>query len=444
MRSGVRVGDWRFLLVGVGLLLLSSGCGVEPQTFEINRLAAEVLAQENGVPMDEAASDVRQILDEMFGTLNEPRIPDVAGIAAGEVVDVERLKRAAGPVYSDQANIHFGLFREHCVNCHGLSGTGRGPAAALQNPYPRDYTAGVFKYKSTERGKKPTRENLMRTIVEGLPGTSMPAFGLVDEEDLEALVDYVIYLSMRGEVERRLLAIAARDLDYESADGERWIRPERWEGAEGDLAKRVAMQREWIDEEVESVMAAWSGAEQFVSELSPSEFSGDRSERIAAGREIFHGQIANCASCHGKDGAGLETLPPDYDEWTKDWTIRMGVDPKDREKLAAFFAAGALKPKQILPRNLQHGVFRGGREPEDIYRRIVHGIEGTPMPAVSRVDVGDGSVPSGAGLTDQQVWQLVEYVLSLGTAGEIASKNVAEAAEFFERDSVGAGAGVGL
>ena len=413
IRSSIRLLAGAWLAVAVG-------CGGEPQTFPANRLAAEIQAQENGVPMEQAVEDVEAILVELFGTLNEPKFPQIEGLQSAGLVDSERLKRAAGPVYSDRDDVHFGLFREHCVACHGLSGTGRGPAAALQNPYPRDFTAGVFKYKSTERGQKPTRDDLMRTLFWGLPGTSMPAFGLVDEADLEAIVDYVIYLSSRGEMERRLLAIAARDLNYEAdGDGEqRWLRPDVWGTVEGELAEQVAEQRSWIEEELSKVLGAWTGADQSVAEVQPVvqpvEPTGDRGEWLAAGREIFHGQIANCASCHGENGAGLAKLPPDYDEWTKEWSVRMGIDPKNREKLAPYFAAGALKPKEIQPRNLQNGVFRGGRDRADVYRRIVHGIEGTPMPAVSRVDAGEGSVPSGAGLSEQQIWQLVDYVLSLG------------------------------
>lgn len=399
-------------LVGACWLVTLGGCGGEPQDFPANTLVAEVVAQENGVPMEQAVEDVEAILRELFGTLNEPKLPAVDGVATEKIVDIERLKRAAGPVYSDRDNVHFGLFREHCVTCHGLSGTGRGPAAALQNPYPRDFTSGIFKYKSTQRGQKPTREDLMRTLVSGLPGTSMPAFGLIEDDDLEALVDYVVYLSARGEVERRLLAIAGRDLNYE--EGEGWIAPDQWDSTDEVIAESVVEQREWIDEEVQDVLADWATADQYVIEAKvPDGFELDAAT-LTAGREIFHGQIANCASCHGENGQGLETLPPDFDEWTKEWSIRMGIDPKDREKLAEYFDAGALKPKQILPRDLQNGVFRGGREPEDIYRRIVQGIEGTPMPAVSRIDGSEGTVPSGAGLTEEQVWQLVAYVMSLG------------------------------
>ena len=57
--------------------------------------------------------------------------------------------------------------------------------------------------------------------------------------------------------------------------------------------------------------------------------------------------------------------------------------------------------EDITPRNLTTGIFRGGRRPIDIYRRITTGIRGTPMPAIPDI------------LTEEDRWALVHYVLSL-------------------------------
>ena len=45
----------------------------------------------------------------------------------------------------------------------------------------------------------------------------------------------------------------------------------------------------------------------------------------------------------------------------------------------------------IKPRDLTSGVYRGGRRPLDIYRRIHAGIKGTPMP------------PFGAALKEEEI-----------------------------------------
>ena len=74
-----------------------------------------------------------------------------------------------------------------------------------------------------------------------------------------------------------------------------------------------------------------------------------------------------------------------------------GVDPSFKDSFQDFLDAGALRPRHISPRNLQHGVFRGGSRPQDIYRRIANGIEGTPMP----------SAPT---LAPDEIWALVAFV----------------------------------
>ena len=102
------------------------------------------------------------------------------------------------------------LYRNHCLHCHGVSGAGDGPTAAFLYPRPRDYRKGIFKFTSTRTGAKPTRDDLRKTIRNGLHGTSMPAFeALMSPAEIEQVVDYTIFLSMRGETELALIDEAA-------------------------------------------------------------------------------------------------------------------------------------------------------------------------------------------------------------------------------------------
>lgn len=83
-------------------------------------------------------------------------------------------------------------YRAACAACHGLQGDGRGPAARSLTPRPRDFTAGVFKLRSTPSGALPTDLDLFRTISQGIPGTWMPAWEeLLNERERWALVEYV-------------------------------------------------------------------------------------------------------------------------------------------------------------------------------------------------------------------------------------------------------------
>jgi mono/diheme cytochrome c family protein len=283
-----------------------------------------------------------------------------------------------------------------------LDGSGTGPSSLFQNPYPRDFRHGVFKWKSTERFAKPTRDDLRGVLDRGVAGTAMPSFALIPAEDLEALVDYVIYLSIRGEVERRLVAGAVDELGYEeTAPDEAELRLV----SATDDTEAADMARDIVDR----VAKSWSDADTLVVPVpSPRPLDGQQlAESIERGRELFHGPIANCVGCHGPAGNGM-AVTVDYDDWSKEYSTRLGLTPTDREAMRPFRDAGALPPRQTEPRRLDEGVFRGGDDPESIYRRISQGIAGTPMPAVEIVPQ-----PATTSLSQSQAWDLVRYVLFL-------------------------------
>lgn len=79
-----------------------------------------------------------------------------------------------------------------------MLGDGRGEAAEGLEPPPRNFVRAVYRYRSTPSGSLPTDADLARTIVLGLPGTSMTGFyGLVDGQDVRDLVAWVKSFSPR-------------------------------------------------------------------------------------------------------------------------------------------------------------------------------------------------------------------------------------------------------
>lgn len=381
----------------ISVIISLVGCDSQLDQFGSNQVFSLTLAKSESVDMSDAEADASIILENLFGTPDSPTWPSEAATEAN-LVQVDRLRRAAGKVSSEQDGTHLGLFREHCVVCHGVSGSGSGPASQFQNPYPRDFRPGIFKWKTTERSSKPSREDLKKLLLNGVPGTGMPSFSLLDDSDLEALVDYVIYLSIRGEVERRLLSVMVTSLGYGDdalLDEERLTYPKTGTTDPEVLAI------------VKRVVTQWVKASR-VESLTESDYSSRSDEfAISRGRDLFHGKIANCVGCHGMDGeGGLETR--DFDDWTKEYTTKLGLSPEDKEALEPFRKAGAHRPREIQPRILKGAVFRGGDEPGRLFQLINHGIAGTPMPGVALV-----SEESGKGLTESQIWDLVSYLRSL-------------------------------
>ncbi len=549
-------------------LILCLGCErpQRPVNFEPNLVHATKFQIRDDLPVDQLISDTTWLVDNLFGTPDAPKIPSVItdNPDLADVLSLDRLTVASGPIVSGR-----GLYRKHCANCHGVTGNGRGPQGAILNPYPRDYRMGIFKFKSTSRGSKPTRDDLAKLISGGITGTAMVKIPGLSDEDVQALVDYVIYLSIRGEFERAMISGAVNDLDLESGDrvidvefaklaqakpemlaelktinddtdadeltgyekflafGERLANnPELanvFEANDDDqitasaiafvaesFAGRQALEQEILrndpidgqetiddlvadneDEhadslvtalqesaaelivgqhddykdmkeelesdadmksrlesvskqttadqltayelyvesyedialgEIESLAESWLEASENIVEvpLPPAEIpvpnshaeyleltGSDKAQSLAdsvkRGQELFVGKIASCSKCHGKKGQG-DGQTNDYDDWTKDWTSRVGLKPENREALVPLLARGALPPKNAKPRNFEAGLFHGGDASADLYRRIMTGIEGSPMPAATFVE---------GQFEQNDVWHIINFIRSL-------------------------------
>jgi len=290
----------------------------------------------------------------------------------GELSDAEL--RAQGrelylgwyPTLADSAH----LYRMECQHCHGTEGGGDGSTAHFLKPRPRDFRLGVYKWTALAAPARPRREDLRRTLHDGVNGTSMPSFARLSEAQVEGLVDYVRLLSLRGEVELRMAATFESDGEWEedAAQAEHEAVWSRWQQAEGKVL-------------------AYEGA------VPPS-----TPESIARGVQLYNDATkGNCSSCHGVDGRG-------------DGPAAWKIDARG-ERVPAYLDAWG---DPILPRNLRLGIWRGGDRPIDLWRRIANGIPGGPMPALRDTKDKDGVRV----VTDEEIWSLVHYVRSLSQEGD--------------------------
>ena len=292
-------------------------------------------------------------------------------------------------------------FMKNCMHCHGVSGDGNGPTAKYLNPLPRDYRLGIFKFTTTLQTDKICRDDLRRTIKNGIPGTYMPSFMLLEDDKVDALVEYVRWLAMRGEYEHGMIleiqgpgytttAVRQRIADgAKQEDGE----------TEADVNKEIA---EFLTDEfpetvdgdggvADRIAAAWTKAEQPSSRVVPNiPRTPDTPESRARGRSLFVSRKAKCTNCHGPQGLGNGPQSEEYE--TLPGSKKKYPDPGLHNDW------GHVTP----PRNLTRGIYRGGRRPYDIYCRVYAGIKGTKMPAFG-----------GTVLKDSEIWDLVNYVLSI-------------------------------
>jgi cytochrome c oxidase cbb3-type subunit 2 len=83
------------------------------------------------------------------------------------------------------------IFQRRCSGCHGSDAKGTGPAAVMLSPKPRNLAEGLFKLRSTAGGAMPTTADLLRTINQGVPGSSMPSFRDVPESEKSAIIAFI-------------------------------------------------------------------------------------------------------------------------------------------------------------------------------------------------------------------------------------------------------------
>jgi cytochrome c oxidase cbb3-type subunit I/II len=206
------------------------------------------------------------------------------------------------------------IYQENCAACHGDKGDGKGPEAHRFKIKPRDFTAGIYKFRSTPSGSLPLDQDIFRTVTRGVRGTSMLAQLQLSEQERWAVVRYIKAFSKRFK--------------------------------EGKPGQAVA------------------------APPAPS----PNGKLVALGKSKY--EEAGCAQCHGPDGKGDGPSAKDLkDDWGNP------ISPADL----------TLKP------------FKSGSNPEDLYRTMSTGLNGTPMPSYA-----DAFSP-------KERWALVSYIFTIAT-----------------------------
>ncbi|MCP5112702.1 MAG: c-type cytochrome, partial [bacterium] len=120
---------------------------------------------------------------------------------------------AAAPAQDPQlAETGEEVYATRCVICHGADGDGKGLTGIIHRAqqsglvipiYPRDFTAGVFKFRSTPSGYLPTDDDLMRIITYGIARSGMPSHTDLTEAERKAVIEYIKTFSRRWQQEHR-------------------------------------------------------------------------------------------------------------------------------------------------------------------------------------------------------------------------------------------------
>jgi mono/diheme cytochrome c family protein len=295
----------------------------EPGKLDEDLARLDSLGGKTALPADLPAAtrtDLDRFLKDAFGTPAAPKVggePDATAAAEGLGLTPDQLAEGGK------------LYRKHCLQCHNLTGDGRGPSGFGGVPPPRDFRRGAFKFVSTGHGAKPRRADLVRTLTEGLKGTIMPSFGLLPEGERELMAKYVTYLAVRGETEYQALAAHLGGPGDPSAPPESRVGP---------------ILAEWVKaEQAPPVPAAPDDGE-------PG--SASHYDAVRRGHALFTAKAENsCVTCH-EDFGRKPVLR--YDVW-----------------------GTVAKPADLTATN----VIKGGARDQDLYARVRFGIAPVGMPA---------------------------------------------------------------
>ena len=356
----------------VAVALVGNGCTKSPEA--VYSLAPEVMQLDVNIQ-----NQTRAVLEKFYGTAQSPRwmYPAEESAAESETppTDGKADEKKPGELKFPKL-VHvkpnewlrrgMEVYQARCASCHGVTGDGKGVAAANLDPKPRDYRKGIFKFTSTPFGSQPRRADLIRTIERGAKGTSMPAFRWMENDDLQSLVDYVILLSQRGKLEEYCVSLADDLSD----------------------AKKDLFPIKPVVEQVKNISRNWKEAEdKLVTPISKEPPFNKVS--IEAGRKVFLEK--ECWKCHGKEGHGQQP-----------------GDLKENERAQSVDSWGNLS----LAADLTSGMFHGGRRHLDIYRRIYSGINGTKMPGFYQAFEKE----------PETIWNLVHFVLWVSEGNEVSAE----------------------
>lgn len=214
-------------------------------------------------PNDKQAADELQQLSEPSSAVSVD--------AGGNTTESPANESAGSPAASGPD-----LYALNCSACHGVSGGGDGRAAWHLFPRPRDFRTERFRLVSTLNGA-PTLGDLEAVTKRGMPGTSMPAFEDLSDEQHRLVAQEVLRLHREG-VRSRFIEMLRDEGEEIDEDDVRHVVENRT--APGEVTK--------------------------VPQIGPP-----GSQAVANGKETYH--ELGCNKCHGDEGIG-DGETPSFDD----------------------------------------------------------------------------------------------------------------------------------
>lgn len=212
-----------------------------------------------------------------------------------------------------------------CASCHGDRGDGLGKAARFLFPKPRSFISNPIQFATAEN-RVASADDIKKTILDGVPNSSMTGWKTLTAEQLDTLVQDVVNLRRYGAQKRYL------DLLLSSGEITNPLSTEVLTAPQKDELKSYLLKETEPNSTWKSPM---------LTGLNPS---------VERGKVLYRKQ--NCHKCHGDDYRGS-----------------YGIDLSGEYGFPAF------------ARDLVEEPYKYGDTTGDIMRVLRLGVPGTKMPA---------------------------------------------------------------
>jgi mono/diheme cytochrome c family protein len=171
--------------------------------------------------------------------------------------------------------------------------------------YPRDFTTGTFKFRSTPSGSLPTDDDLLKVIIRGIPRSGMPSFAELSQEKRNAVIQFIKTFSPRWKEDKPGKSITVKKPDFVGSPdsvkkGEKlYDELKCWEchgkKGKGDGPKSNNLKDDWKNK------------------ILPFDFTSGATKMGAAPEDIYTAYIA------GLDGSGMpsyeDSVPKEEERW---------------------------------------------------------------------------------------------------------------------------------
>jgi len=179
-----------YLAVDYGKAVQNGQIASPDEYREMQEFAREASRQLEGLPPTSSTKALRDGTAELRTSIANKVPANVVADQARQLADVILLAYPVQTTPTNTPDLKLGgrLYANQCAGCHGITGRADGPLASQLKPPP-------IAFADHTRARERSAFSLQQIITRGVPGTSMPSFAKLTDDDRWALAYFVSTMS---------------------------------------------------------------------------------------------------------------------------------------------------------------------------------------------------------------------------------------------------------